>query len=208
LLGSWLGLLVASACTSCSDVAHFDVKLAPGTVTGSTSIAVLGVFRGGRLDRAAWADVAPSLLAAFPQGTCAVAFSNELERGDADLYAQIDALAKAEGVSDEVVELVAPHTAADVLLVVYVHDPVGLAPSATEHLVRPKPKKNISVPQPLVPKPLELSASFFAVRDHRSLGKLAMSYSGNDFNEALRLFSKRFAETVAGSTCVGFRWNG
>ena len=63
------------------------------------------------------------------------------------------------------------------------------------------------MPQPLIIPPLELSASFFSVREHRWLGKLGMTYSGENFSEALRLFSKRFAETVAGSTCTGFRWN-
>ena len=95
-LAARVAVCFAFACVSCSSAARFDIKLPPGAVGGSTSIATLGVFRGGRLDREAWADVTPLFTAAFPGTVCGPLSAATLSSA-MPLDTQIDELREGRG---------------------------------------------------------------------------------------------------------------
>jgi hypothetical protein len=54
---------------------------------------------------------------------------------------------------------------------------------------------------------LEMSASLYSVRQHRSVGLVVMQYDGPSVDDALDLFARKLAMTMPATTCAGWNWD-
>jgi hypothetical protein len=54
---------------------------------------------------------------------------------------------------------------------------------------------------------LEMSASFYSVRERRSVGLIAMQYDGPSFEDAVTKFASKIAATLPRATCDGWNWD-
>jgi hypothetical protein len=50
----------------------------------------------------------------------------------------------------------------------------------------------------------ELAVSLYSVKTHKSVGQIAMNYTGKSVDDALARFAQRFSAETAGSTCAGW----
>jgi hypothetical protein len=119
---AWIAPLVALLPIACAESSsRVELKYASDFRPGSTTVSVFGTFRNGQMDPEFGALLAPAINTAFGPGRCEVAYGSELSRRDPELYAALGEQAKAEGVSDELLEKVAPMSQGELLLVVSVH---------------------------------------------------------------------------------------
>ena len=51
-----------------------------------------------------------------------------------------------------------------------------------------------------------VSASLFSVSEHRSVGLVALAYSGPSVDEAVKKLADRLGVELPGSTCTGWDW--
>jgi hypothetical protein len=52
----------------------------------------------------------------------------------------------------------------------------------------------------------EMSASLFSVSGHKSVGMVAMSYSGPSVDDAVRRMAEKLGAELPGTTCGGWNW--
>jgi hypothetical protein len=53
----------------------------------------------------------------------------------------------------------------------------------------------------------EISASFFSIRLHHTVGQVSMTYAGQDLDRALRVFVGRLGAEMPGLPCRGWDWS-
>jgi hypothetical protein len=214
-------LSVPLAVASCADGdAQFDVKYAPTFQRGG-SVSVLGVFREGRMSPETWDDIGPRLSTAFGRGVCPVAYDAKTVSAKPDLAAAIDEYARENGVTDDLLDQLAPAASGDAVLVITVagrplsagHGDAGSpggptsAPIAqqrgmgrrgamggTSAMARSAVDRNA----------FEMSASLFSVREHKSVALVSMGYSGQSGSEALQKFIAKLREALPNLPCVGW----
>lgn len=218
---AWIAPLVALLPIACAESSsRVELKYASDFRPGSTTVSVFGTFRNGQMDPEFGALLAPAINTAFGPGRCEVAYGSELSRRDPELYAALGEQAKAEGVSDELLEKVAPMSQGELLLVVSVHgvaaprsfggvelDPTRMGPQASS---RGAPRSRVPPAGSLrrigSAGGLVITASFYAVRFHRAVARMSMTYEGPSAEDAATHFATELAKVVPGSTCKGFRW--
>lgn len=206
---------------SCSESsASFDVKYAPGFSPDRATVSVLGVFRNGRMDAESWAQLGPAISGALGRPRCEVAYGGELAQRSPELYAAIEDGARDSGITDELLEKVAPLAEGDLILVISVHgeaktrslsasdvDPVGAA--------GPQGSMRGRAPRSRLPSPggarrtsldggLGIAASLYSIRLHRSVARMSMAYEGPSLEDAVSRFAGELGKVVPGSTCRGF----
>lgn len=221
-----LGVGLAAFATSCDAGPRFVVRYAPEFDQGRHTVAIFGVFQGGRMSAEAWYPLSARVSAAFGKsGACPTAFGDALQRADAELYAKLDEDVAANGVADEIIESVAPKTDADVIVTISAH---GRVRRAKAPVIGDDPTAQGRRPDPTMPgrrpgaagggqhrrarrsavtwRGLELSASLYSVKLERSVGRITLLYDGTSVDEAATLFASRLREELAGSTCRDWSW--
>jgi hypothetical protein len=221
-----LSLLVALA--SCADDGpRFSVNYAPGFVKDGLSISVLGVFRDGRMSPEAWDELGPRFSAALHREECDVAMSTRLRAQQPAVFTDFDRVAREDGITDELLDRVAPTAAGDSILVLTV---AGRPPGAKDGgagggsasapalsttgrggrgggrrggAPRSAPSHPHHGPDTNV---FEISASLFSKRQHQSVAMVAMTYTGSSEEEAIARFVEKLAAAFPGAVCAG--WSG
>ena len=217
-------LLIGASCAD--DKTHFDVRYAPGFERHGVSISILGVFKDGRLSPDAWDEVLPKLSPALGSNPCPAAFGPALFRSNAAFAEAVDDYTMANGMTDELLGEFAPAAKGDLILTLVTAGASTLAgdagppPSST-----PQPPPQMRTrggrgrggrgPSPGSPEHarspdrggLELSASLYSVRLHRSVALLSMTYSGRQLDEAIVNFRQELAKEFPGATCAGWNWD-
>jgi hypothetical protein len=212
------GLSVAPA--SCAPAgSSFAVAYAPGFVKESRAVSVLGVFRDGRMSPEAWDELGPRVSRALRSQGCATAVSAGLRAERAAVFAAIDDAARAEGVTDELLDKLAPAAASDLVLVVTVAGHPPTVTGGTSHAAQSAPaltgtgrggggRRRGSPSGGRHAEPdtdaFELSASVFSKREHASVARVSMVYTGPSESEAVGLFAERLAASLPGVTCAAW----
>src|SRR5271170_8131476 len=108
--------LTVAAC-AVSD-ADFSVRYAPTFPRGGMTVSVLGVFREGRMSPETWDDIGPKISTAFGRGLCPTGYDTKLIADHSDLAAAIDDYTRANGVTDDLLDQLAPAASGDAVLVI------------------------------------------------------------------------------------------
>jgi hypothetical protein len=224
----WPGLLALLGATSCAEGgADFHVKSEPGFTEGPTTISVFGVFHKGRMSPESWAQIGPPLSATLGQKACEVAYGDKLAGESPELYAAVDESVKNEGITEELLERVAPSAQGDLILVVSMNGHTTISrgedgPSQSGSGA-PQPGRGRggggggrtrgggqgqSTPRGrgAETSELEISGTLFSVSRRRSVARLNMVYAGSNLDDAIGKFVHRIGTMVPGSSCKGWRW--
>jgi hypothetical protein len=215
--GAALVLLLATA--SCAEgSADFHAKYEADFAPAPTTVSVFGVFHDGRMSHEAWEKVGPKLSAALGQKACEEGYGEGLASGRPELFATVDQSVRDEGITEELLERLAPSAEGDTLLVVTfnAHTTIsrgiegGPSPSATMPGSggRARGVRGPSAPhgRGAALDEIGISGTLFSVRRHRSVARLSMVYAGSNLDDAIGKFVGRIGALVPGSRCVGWRW--
>jgi hypothetical protein len=221
-----LAALLATAASCADDGPKFSVNYAPGFVKDGVQISVLGVFRDGRMNPEAWDELGPRFSAALHKEECDVAVGTRLRAQQSAVFAAFDAVARAEGITDELLDKLAPAASGDSILVVTVAGrPPGAkdggagASSSAPQLSTTgrgggRGGRRGGAPRSSAPHThhggpdtnvFEISASLFSKRQHQSVAMVAMTYTGSSEEEAIAKFVEKLASAFPGAVCTG--WN-
>ena len=87
--------------------------------------------------------------------------------------------------------------------------PAGVGQSASGRTGGPGGRRSARGPafEPADPNELDISASLFSVAQGRSVGLVAMQYSGASVDEAIATFAARLAEALPRARCEGWDWS-
>ena len=105
-----LAPLVVALLAGCADAPQFEARFPPSFDVRPKAVSVIGVYRDGRLDADAWDRL--GLGAVVGASTCAPAFGEALRSADPDTFAALDDEARANGISEELIDRLAAARAA------------------------------------------------------------------------------------------------
>jgi hypothetical protein len=218
----WPGLAVMMATTSCAEgSADFHARYEPDFTPGKTTISVFGVFHEGRMSRESWLKLGPPLSAALGEKACEPGYDDHLSIDHAELAAGIDESVRDEGITEELLERLAPSAEGEMILVVTINghttlskgvdDGSALGPGGIPQPGRGARTRGGQPPRGARGRGAELSeigisGTLFSVPHHRSVARLKMDYSGSNLDDAIAKFVARMSAMVPGSTCKGWRW--
>ena len=214
-----IGIAFAASVASCEGGTQFAVKYAPEFAPGPKKVAVFGVFQAGRMSQEAWLPLSARVSGALgrPSSPCPVAFGDALKRADLELYEKLDEEVAQNGIADDMLDLVAGKTDADVIMTVSMHGRIerGKVPSVGDIGARtggmPGQRRlgeagaarhrHRGGGRTVTWHGLELSASLYSVKLKRSVGRITLYYAGTNIDEAVTLFAEKIGEQLPGSTC-------
>ncbi len=182
-------------CTGCKDAA-FATKYGPGFQRDGRTVSVFGVYKDGRMNGETWADLAPRFSAALGGAACESLHGGVLVAGDPTLADAVDDKARADGVTDGLLDLFAPAAPGDAILVVSMAGRLatmrGLGVSTAPPQASAPNQRGLgargvgSAGGGISPvesggpglfassEALEISARLFSVREHRTVAIVAM----------------------------------
>jgi hypothetical protein len=218
-----------AVCAGCGSSASFTTRYASDFVHTPHTISVLGVYKDGRMNPDVWEQIGPGLCAPFG-AACGPAYDT-LISSNPNLSAAIDDYARANGIGDDLIDQLAPAATGDLIMVVTVAGRVGAKNSGLpdSSSVAGGPPSSIgskynrgggsgmsrptgTSPGSRRPRALadgaefEMSASLFSVKQHRSVGMVAMEYSGPSVEDAVQRLAERLGVEIPGSKCGGWNW--
>ena len=210
--------------TGCKD-ASFATKYGPGFQRDGRTVSVFGVFKDGRIDGDAWSDVGPRFSAALGGAPCDSLHESAVVGGDRTVADAVDDQARADGVTDGLLDLFAPAAPGDAILVLSMAGRLSTMRGTGVSYASPQRSRN---PRGMGARgagaggafspvesgdpglyasrdSLEISARLFSVREHRTVAVVAMTYTGKSVDEAIGSFLARLRTELPGMTCKA--WN-
>jgi hypothetical protein len=222
-LSASAALLITFTVGACADSeADFSVRYAPTFPRGGMTVSILGVFREGRMSPETWEDIGPKISPVFSRGLCPIGYDTKLLSDKSSLAESIDDYARANGVTDDLLDQLAPAASGDAILVITVagrpatHTDAGAplsspasTPQAQSRGMRGRgggmPPPTSGMMRSTVDRnAFEMSASLFSLHDHRSVALVSMGYSGTSGAEALQKFVAKLRESFGTLPCVGW----
>jgi hypothetical protein len=217
-IGFLAGLVATrSACFPDTD---FSVNYAPEFSRGSSNVSVFGVFGDGQMNPRAWDYLRRRLSPPFNDDGCVAAYSDDLITATPALSSAVDQSARTNGVTDDLLDQFAPAAKGDTIMLITV---AGRPPQAIDQPLPdsqaqssrasaasrrgaaangdPMHKKKVDTDK----NAFEITASFFSVRLHRSVGLVDMTYSGPNTDEAVKKFAEKLRAEMPSAACSG--WN-
>lgn len=214
-----LAISLALSAASCADGPHADVRYAPEYTPGPAKIAVLGAFTHGRLSAESWYPLAPRVSSALGRTTCDAAFGDKLKRADPELYEKIDADVTENGITDEMLDRIAPKSGADLIMTITIHGRIdrSMTPAATsQDPTIPGYRPGAAGGNPgrgrqsrgrvMEWRGIEMSASLFSTKLHRSVGRITLRYPGSNADAAVTAFAAKLGMELQGSKCQDWSW--
>ena len=215
--------LCALATAACSDE-NFTVEYASDYAKASAhSVSFFGIFQDGRLNASAWDRFGPRFSSSFVGAPCPAMFGSELStESSSDLSGAVEAYARNNGVTDNLLEKISPMAKGDIIVVVTIagHPPQPIGDAGVRAPPPAAPMRGMGrrglgggggggrSPEPATDHNVfELAASLYSVSAKHSVGVVAMSYDGPSVAEALSKFTARFQQEMAGSRCGGWSWD-
>ncbi len=204
-----LGLLALAACGGSDPQVH--VSRLPDFDRRPMKVSVVGVFEDGLLRADEWTDLGPTLATPLGGGGCDAFYSQILDTDHPALASAIDHVTRVTGVTDALLSALAPAAKGDVILLVS----KGAHPPGTTKTVA-APRQYAGMNQHLRNQPrdapreietegsIDLSASFFSLRDRRLVAQLEVSYPGDAVAEASRRFADELLRRFPSMTCAGW----
>jgi hypothetical protein len=217
-----LAALALGLSSGCLADASFQSKTAPDfPVAATNTVSVLGVYKDGMMSADAWDTFGGRLSKPFGSEKCDVAYGPRHLTKDLSLVSAIEEYARDNGVSDELLSEIAKGAKSDIVVVYTVAGHVkkeGGDKSEKSSLFTRGP-----TPQPIqrgsgvrTPPPrgsraariagaqFTMSASFYATKQHRSVGYLSMRYAGTSEEEAFAAFNDKIAGILPHASCIPF----
>jgi hypothetical protein len=213
--------LLSFALAGCADEG-FTAKFAPGFSEAKPNVSVFAVFKNGRLSADAWDQVGPNLSPAFSASSCETAYNDQLLSTAPALAEALDDYTRANGVTDALINELAPMAKGDTIAVFTI---AGEPPQAAGD-AGAAPSKSTSPPPAMrgggrrgrgagIPMStdehagrhrdlFEVSVTYFSIRLHRSVGYVSMEYSGSSAEEALKKFADKLRIEMPGASCAGW----
>ena len=204
------------------------MKYAPGFVPARRRISTFAVKRDGLLSRSGWEALGPELLPPFGAKACDVAYGEALFNAKPELAEAIDSYVRSSGVTDALLDQLAPAARGDTILLVTI---VG----------RPHHASGGGSPSQAIPSaggrrgggagrrggggargggmttntseagdsstPFQASALLFSISAHHTQALVEMNYTGTSMEEALRAFKDRLETEFPGAACSGWNWS-
>jgi hypothetical protein len=208
----------ALATPGCGDrQAQFQTLFASDYAPGRHTVSVLGVYKDGRLSSEAWEPIRARLTASLGASACATGYEGVLASQPA-LAGAIDDSARANGMGDELLTELAPAARGDLILVFTMSGRLPTT-SPADSLGQPAPSMSRNAPRSMGRIPasgpsrhvehdaLELSVELFSVAQRRSVGMVALRYSGASVDDAVAKLDAKLAPAMTGSTCAGWSWD-
>jgi hypothetical protein len=202
---------------ACDTSSQFTTKFASDFASAHRTISVLGVYKDGRMSDGGWALLKPHVLPALGGGGCALGY-DVLAPTDSPLADAIDDYTLADGPTDDLLAQLAPAARGDLILVLTL---AGRLPEHTKIDVSKTPAPQAGggsggnagnggrwagvAPGAEDPNALDISASFYSVRDARSVALLALQYRGDSVDEAMAKFGTKLAGALPHAACAD--WN-
>jgi hypothetical protein len=228
-------VFVALAHIGCGDGdTQIVVKYASDYARPTANISVFGVFENGRLSPESWKEIGPLLSSSFGQGTCDNAWSDGFLNVNPALTSSIDDYTKDEGVTDELLDRLAPMAKGSSIVTFTVlgrrltkgSDKGGKSPASVSAAPMRMGgagrgmggggrgmrggggrRQSSATADGNAPgrSDYEITASLFSIRLHHSVALVSMSYSGPDVDAALAEFATKLRSAMPDVTCTG--WN-
>ncbi len=220
---------VASACGSQS--ARTGTKFASDFAPTGHVVSVLGVFKDGQMNVDAWETMSPKIApslgvhSASDAADCAAGYSEAMSSDHAELTSAIDDYARSNGPTDELLAQIAPAARGDLIVVVTFagklpvakakpsvatnSGPMGVGQSGARGTGGPGGGRRASrSPSFAAPDPneLDISATLFSVAQGRSVGQVAMQYTGESIDDALTQFAAQLRQALPQARCEGWDW--
>jgi hypothetical protein len=219
-----LTLLASFLLGGCADEgAQFDVKYAPEFhKTAPTPVSILGVFREGRMSPETWDDIGARISPVFGKDSCPIGFNTRLLSDKPSLAESIDDYARENGVTDDLLDQLAPAATGDNVLVITVAGRPNVVKQATAANAstpsagptaqsRGMGRRGGAMGLPASMRPgavdqnaFEMSASLFSLHDHHTIAVVSMGYAGTSGAEALQKFVAKLRESFGALPCVGW----
>ena len=180
--------------------ARFTTKVASAFAPERHTVSILGVYKDGQMSSDAWGTIAPRISPALGASACEAAYADSgLSTNapvnasmNAGLSSAIDDYARANGPTDELLARLAPAAKGDLVIVFTLagklpaqkpkDSPASLStgsPTGGGALGGgPRGGHRPSFASGVDSNELDISASFFSVPQKRSVGLVAMQYSG------------------------------
>lgn len=222
-----IALALACNLAGCA-AATVHTSYAPGFSRARRHISTFGIKRDGLMSRAAWAVLGPNASVPFEATSCEVAYSeNVLDKLPA-LAKAVDDYVNANGVTDELLERLAPAALGDtIMLVTVTGHPQASGSSFGPSAVPPgasgargggrggggggggrrggrseEPSRTDSSAETF-----QVTASLYSPHEHHSVAQIELSDSDPDVDKALREFSARLETELPGGSCSGWDWS-
>ena|GEM_PF-1615265 len=196
--------------------ARFNTQTASGFEPEPHTVSVLGVYKDGRMALGTWEKLAPHLVKAVAPGTCDVAF-DELVTSNQELANAIDARARYEGPTGDLLAHFAPAARGDLVMVVSysgrppeprVRDEPPMGAPVRNNMVTKRRRRNPGPTTPSNPRDrLDVSVSLYSVKQKRPVALVSMSYGSQDVEDALDRFGAELARTIPAAKCAGWNWD-
>jgi hypothetical protein len=223
------GIAALTALASCGDAStQFDVHYASDFPrTAPLKVSVFGVFRDGRLNAEAWNALGKNLSMSLASNGCEIVYGDPLIAQSPDTASALDEFTRANGVTDDLLDLYGPKAQGDTILLVTMagrppqplsdkdtRGGASAAPSPAMGSMRGRgPGRGMpGGPMPTAMGPgntdqnvFVMAASLYSVTLHKSVAEVGMTYSGKSMDEAVKSFQDKLASELHGATCVGWK---
>jgi len=207
---------------------RLTVESAPEFVQQPTTVSVLGVFRDGRMNPDAWEQIGGTLSQPFHEALCPAGYGPTLREKQPDLALAVDRATREEGLSDELLDKVAPMAQGELVMAVtlYRYVPRPSHPTTTAPMATAAPPGGAMgsrgggggfgrgtggggsgpPPQDVEESVFEISVSLFSVKQHHLVARLDMRSSVDEMDKAMLGLQTRLGTVLPQSKCVGWSW--
>lgn len=178
------------------------------------------------MDAAAWNDWAPTIADATGDETCTAAFDDRMEKGAPALFNELDERTRQDGITDEILDRVAPSALGNAILILEVFGRPTQMKKADD--VEASPQQAPPAAAPLSgrgrgrgrfggaaesaarsgppPDTLEVSIGVYSIRDQQVIASMQMHPDAGESADALQKLSEKLHETLRGARCAGWTW--
>jgi hypothetical protein len=208
--------------------ATYATSYAPGLRREGQTVSVFGVYKDGRMSAEEWSELGPRFSTALGGALCESLHGDVLLANDRAAADAVDDNARADGVTDPLLDLFAPAAPADAILVFTV---AGRLPTTRPPTIVDQP----GLSSPRNPRgmgargagtagggisrvesggrttssgsldALDMSARLYSVREHHTVAVVALTYTGKSLDEAIAGFIVKLRAELPGMTCKA--WN-
>jgi hypothetical protein len=206
---------------------HFDVRSEPSWPRSQHHFSTFAVQRDGLVSRDGWQVLGPNMPAPFGAQHCEVAFGQAMFASAPELANAIDSYVRSNGVTDALLDRLAPAAQGDAIMFVTLSGAPRVASDGGPNTVGMAGgrggggrggggrrgggsrggrggDKPMSSELRESGQGFQIDASFYSVRERRSLADIRMSYTGTRIDEAVRAFNARLDQEFPGSRCSGW----
>ncbi len=211
-----LPLAAALVLPACGDDS-FHVQRAPEFPKASgAALSIFGVYRDGRLAPEAWDSFRSHLAPLFGTSPCEPGYPDILTTSGTPALQAVDDFSRANGVTDELLDHLAPAAKGDLVLLITMTGRPGkptesdnLGPSAAAPSMRGGGRRGqggVPTKKPVVDtNTFEAVGIVFSVKAHHSVAAIRLAYTGASLEDALQSFMTKLGAELPQATCAGWK---